>query len=63
MTRNELYAIIQGSNKPTFDEKLKFLERQLLSSYSEDDIRINIRKQKIAKIKHSFKQKSLSARK
>lgn len=46
MTRNELYAIIQGSNKPTFDEKLKFLERQLLSSYSEDDIRIQYKKAK-----------------
>lgn len=46
MTRNELYAIIQGSNKPTFDEKLKFLEQQLLSSYSEDDIRIQYKKAK-----------------
>jgi len=63
MTRNELYAIIQGSNEPTFDGKLKVMEQHLLSSYSEDDIRIHDIKQKIANIKHNFKQKWLAARK
>lgn len=63
MTRNELYAIMQGSNESTFDRKLKFLEQKLLSSYSENDIRIHDIKQKITNIKHNFKQKWLAARK
>lgn len=63
MTRNELYAIMQGSNESTFDGKLTFLKQQLLSSYSDDDIRIHDIKQKIANIQHNFKQKWLAARK
>lgn len=63
MTRNELYAIMQGSNESTFEGKLTFLKQQLLSSYSDDDLRIHDIKRKIANIQHNFKQKWLAARK
>lgn len=49
-------------NQP-FEGKFTFLKQQLLSSYSDDDIRIHDITQKIANIQHNFKQKWLAARK
>lgn len=63
MTRNELFTIMLGSNEPTFDRKLQFMEQKVLSNYSEDDTNIAEIKQKLSIIKHQFKEKWLSARK
>lgn len=62
MTRNELYNIMQRSNKATFDEKLDYMQQEILSHYSEHD-KIVEAKKKLSVIKHQFKEKWLAVRK
>lgn len=57
LTRNDLLNIMEGSNTSTFNEKLQFMEQELLSQYAENDQNIANVKQKLSIIKYQFKQK------
>lgn len=62
LTRNYLFNIMERSNASTFNEKLEFMEQELLSQYKENDQNIANVKQKLSIIKHNFKQKWSTAR-
>lgn len=57
LTRNDLLSIMERSNASTFNEKLEFMELELLHQYSEDDPNIADAKHKLSIIRHQFKQK------
>ncbi|XP_036340646.1 uncharacterized protein LOC118750011 isoform X2 [Rhagoletis pomonella] len=62
LTRNDLLSIMERSNASTFNEKLEFMELELLHQYSEDDPNIADAKHKLSIIRHQFKQKWSAAR-
>ena len=61
LTRNDLFNLMERSNVSTFNEKLKFMEQELLSQYAESDQNIVEVKQKLSIIRHQFKQKWTAA--
>lgn len=48
---------MERSDAKTFNEKLKFMELELLSRFSEHDPNIAVVKQKLSIVRHEFKQK------
>ncbi|XP_063361402.1 uncharacterized protein LOC134650378 [Cydia amplana] len=62
LSRNDLFAIIERSDSSTFNEKLQFMEHELLNQYTENDHNIPDIKHKLSQIKHQFKQKWSAAR-
>lgn len=53
-TRSDLLKIIARSNSASFNEKLQFMERELLNQYVENDQNIAEVKQKLSIIRHQF---------
>lgn len=62
LTRNDLITIMERSNASTFNEKLDFMESELLHQYAEGDPNIADAKHKLSIICHQFKQKWSAAR-